>query len=269
MHALQYRSSWLRGAQRAALPRVPSSAGVVCGHASAHRSPPWTPSSGGTTVRRTPLSSPKQPRPRTTCSGRTSALPNPRVQRHRNGRLTTQDDEALVLAPAAVRLEGPAHLANLAHRIELASTAFTAPCWNSSTARTPSPLPRTRSRGAEHLADMVSDAAGRGARRWDSTPRPAASASADASLPPEPPEVGQGTNDLGPVTGVRPSEAERQRHEDDIEASRGVLSRTWPRRSSWMSSSRCTWPAQTEAGRRSVTDFRVPQVRGMVNLDHA
>lgn len=39
-HALQYRSSWQRGAQRAALPRVPSSAGVVCGHASARPQPP-------------------------------------------------------------------------------------------------------------------------------------------------------------------------------------------------------------------------------------
>ncbi|WP_413100929.1 hypothetical protein [Streptomyces sp. Inha503] len=46
---------------------------------------------------------------------------DPEMQRHWNDTLTTQDNEALVFAAAAVRLEGPAHLADLAHRIELAS----------------------------------------------------------------------------------------------------------------------------------------------------
>ncbi|MFF3460472.1 hypothetical protein ACFYXH_40580 [Streptomyces sp. NPDC002730] len=46
---------------------------------------------------------------------------DPRMQRHWNDTLTTQDNEALVFAAAAVRLEGPAHLADLAHGIELAS----------------------------------------------------------------------------------------------------------------------------------------------------
>lgn len=46
---------------------------------------------------------------------------DPRLQRHWNDTLATQDNEALVFAAAAVRLEGPAHLADLAHGIELAS----------------------------------------------------------------------------------------------------------------------------------------------------
>ncbi|MEU8916183.1 hypothetical protein [Streptomyces nigrescens] len=46
---------------------------------------------------------------------------SPRQRHHRNDILTTQDAEALVFAAAVVRLEGPAHLADLAHRIELAS----------------------------------------------------------------------------------------------------------------------------------------------------
>ncbi|MDF3142137.1 MULTISPECIES: hypothetical protein [unclassified Streptomyces] len=46
---------------------------------------------------------------------------NPGMQRHWNDTLTTQDNEALVFAAAAVRLEGPLHLADLAHGLELAS----------------------------------------------------------------------------------------------------------------------------------------------------
>lgn len=46
---------------------------------------------------------------------------DPRMQRHWNDTLTTQDNEALAFAAAAVRLEGPTHLADLAHGIELAS----------------------------------------------------------------------------------------------------------------------------------------------------
>lgn len=49
------------------------------------------------------------------------AIVEPRLQRHWNDTLSAQDNEALVFAAAAVRLEGPAHLADLAHRIELAS----------------------------------------------------------------------------------------------------------------------------------------------------
>ncbi|MFE1444160.1 hypothetical protein [Streptomyces sp. NPDC058739] len=46
---------------------------------------------------------------------------SPRMRHQRNDILATEDGEALVFAVAAVRLEGPAHLADLAHRIELAS----------------------------------------------------------------------------------------------------------------------------------------------------
>ncbi|MFI9078709.1 hypothetical protein ACIGW8_19905 [Streptomyces sioyaensis] len=49
------------------------------------------------------------------------AIIEPRLQHHWNDTLSPQDNEALVFAAAAVRLEGPAHLADLAHRIELAS----------------------------------------------------------------------------------------------------------------------------------------------------
>ncbi|MFH8574173.1 hypothetical protein [Streptomyces sp. NPDC017993] len=45
----------------------------------------------------------------------------PRMQRHWNDTLSTQDNEALAFAAAAVRLEGPAHLADLAHAIERVS----------------------------------------------------------------------------------------------------------------------------------------------------
>ncbi|MEU8679638.1 hypothetical protein [Streptomyces sp. NPDC048560] len=47
---------------------------------------------------------------------------SPRMRHHRNGILAGPDaSEALLFAVAAVRLEGPAHLAELAHRIERAS----------------------------------------------------------------------------------------------------------------------------------------------------
>ncbi|MFC9703880.1 hypothetical protein ACFTWD_24665 [Streptomyces sp. NPDC056943] len=46
---------------------------------------------------------------------------SPRMRAQRSDLLATEDGEALVFAAAAVRLEGPAHLADLAHRIELAS----------------------------------------------------------------------------------------------------------------------------------------------------
>ncbi|MFF4952861.1 hypothetical protein [Streptomyces chattanoogensis] len=46
---------------------------------------------------------------------------DPGMQHHWNDTLTVQDNEALVFATAAVRLEGPTHLADLAHQIELAS----------------------------------------------------------------------------------------------------------------------------------------------------
>ncbi|MFC9227378.1 hypothetical protein ACFTZI_00010 [Streptomyces decoyicus] len=45
----------------------------------------------------------------------------PRMQSHWNDTLSTQDGEALVFAAAAVRLEGPAHVAELARGIERAS----------------------------------------------------------------------------------------------------------------------------------------------------